>query len=107
VLVAVRRRLQMRWLLVAACAVAGVGAAESTNANTEGVWALVSIFAALVAVACLVVRMDSDGDRFLTRASLQVDKGVRKTVPRRKPAAGRSPAPPGALLGTPQPPDGT
>lgn len=104
VLIAVRRRLQMRWLLVGACIVAGFGAAESTNADTRGVWAAVSILASLVAVACLVVRMDSDGDRLLTRASLQVDKGVRKTVPRRKPPRAHNPAPPGALLGTPEPP---
>jgi arabinofuranan 3-O-arabinosyltransferase len=99
VLIAVRRRLQMRWLIVGACVVAGFGASESTNADAKGMWAIVSILGSLVAVACLVVRMDADGDRLLTRASLRVDKGVR--IPRRKPATPPSPAPPGALLGTP------
>jgi arabinofuranan 3-O-arabinosyltransferase len=99
VLIAVRRRLQMRWLIVGACVVAGFGASESTNADRPGLWAAVSILGSLVAVACLVVRMDADGDRFLTRASLQVDKGIR--IPRRKPPRDPGAPPPGALLGTP------
>ena len=85
VLIGVRQRLQMRWIIAVACVVAGFGAAQSTNANDESIWAIMSILAALVAVACLVVRIDADGDRFLTRASLQVDKGVKSTVPKRRP----------------------
>lgn len=69
VLVAVRRRVPMRVLLVGFGVVAGVGAAASTNADTAGFAATVSIASALVVVACLVVGLDASGARLLARFS--------------------------------------
>jgi hypothetical protein len=104
VLIGVRQRLQMRWMIAVACVVAGFGAAQSTNANDESIWAIMSILAALVAVACLVVRIDADGDRFLTRASLRVDQGVKSTVPKRRPKAPPEAAGEGDAAGAAPPP---
>jgi arabinofuranan 3-O-arabinosyltransferase len=78
VLVGVRRRIQMRWMVVAACVAAGVGASLSTNADTKGIAATVSIAACIVIVACLVVRLDADSDRLLTGVSLRVSRRLRR-----------------------------
>jgi arabinofuranan 3-O-arabinosyltransferase len=102
VLIGVRRRVQMRWMIAGACVAAGVGAAQSTNADTRGVWAAICILASLVLAACLVIRLDADGDRLLTKASLRVDKATR--VPRRRPKQPRQAAPESSLLGDPPPP---
>jgi hypothetical protein len=69
VLICARRRVQMRILVVGFGVLAGVGAASSTNADTAGFAATVSIASALVVVACLVVRLDSVGAGVLTRVS--------------------------------------
>jgi hypothetical protein len=65
VLIAVRRRMPIRLLVVGFGVLAGIGAAASTNADTPGFAATVSIAAALVVVACLVVRLDAFGGRTL------------------------------------------
>jgi arabinofuranan 3-O-arabinosyltransferase len=69
VLVAVRRRARMRLLVVGFGLLAGVGAAASTNADTKGLAATVSIGSALLLVACLVVRLDASGRGLLARVS--------------------------------------
>jgi arabinofuranan 3-O-arabinosyltransferase len=79
VLVAVRRRVRMRWLVGGATALAGIGAAASTNADSAGFFADVSIAAALVLVACLVVGLDAAGAGLLARLSgfLPAPRGKR------------------------------
>jgi arabinofuranan 3-O-arabinosyltransferase len=67
VLLAVRRRVQMRFLLAGACALAGICAVSSVNADRPGPFASTSIAAALVVVACLVVRLDAAGHGYLLR----------------------------------------
>jgi arabinofuranan 3-O-arabinosyltransferase len=75
VLVAVRRKAPMRILVAGACAVAGIGAAFSINADERGFWGTASILASMVVLACMVVRLDAKGGRVLARASERVPAG--------------------------------
>jgi arabinofuranan 3-O-arabinosyltransferase len=69
VLIASRRRAAMRILVAGSGLLAGISAAASRNADTPGLAATVSVAAALVLVACLVVRLDAGGAGLLVRVS--------------------------------------
>jgi arabinofuranan 3-O-arabinosyltransferase len=59
VLLAMWQGLKMRNILAGACAVAGLGAAMSVNADEAGVFATMSLAAAIVVLACMSVRLDA------------------------------------------------
>ncbi len=85
VLVASRRQVPMRILVVGFGVVAGIGAAASTNADSAGLAATVSIVCALALVACMVVRLDAAGAGLLAKISRVVparDPGRRSLVTR-------------------------
>jgi arabinofuranan 3-O-arabinosyltransferase len=83
VLLGVRRQLALRPLAAGFCALAGIGAAFSTNADKPGPIGVFSIFSALVVAACLVVGLDRAGGRILTRLADRIPPRVRERPGRR------------------------
>ncbi len=67
IMLAVRRRVPLRNVLTGACAIAGLGAALSINADEAGPFATASIAAALVVLACMTIRLDAAVGGFLSR----------------------------------------
>jgi arabinofuranan 3-O-arabinosyltransferase len=84
VLVAVRQRVPMRFLVSGAGALAGLGAALSINADEAGIFGTLSIASALVLAACMVVRLDAEGGRLLARTTRRVPRAKPRQRPEQR-----------------------